>query len=207
MYKKKIILLLLLLLFSSNINAQVDVKLNLATAPLLIPNVGMEIETKEKQAVELSVLGSFWDEFPFFEDAPLHLTLAFLEYRWYQKAERQGWFIGPHIGFGTFTSQRPNSLLIKGRYDNFKPDKGSYKSGRVAFYGSSFGYSWSLNENWGLEAFIGLGLTQSQYKGFNADDERTDLDNTDAKRSFNGSGEVGVYRGGLMVIYRLGFES
>ena len=203
---KKILILLLLTASSKSTTAQVDVKLNLTSAPLLIPNVGIEIETKEKQAAQLSVIGSFWDEFPFFEDAPLHLTLAFLEYRWYQKAERQGWFVGPHIGFGTFTSQRPNFLLIKGRYKGFKPEKGSYKSGRVAFYGSSFGYSWSLNNNWGLEAFIGLGLTQSQYKGFNADDERIDLDNADTYRSFNGSGEVGVYRGGLMLVYRLDFQ-
>ena len=203
MYKK--LLLLLVLLSLSNINAQVDVKLNLATAPLLIPNVGIEIKTKEKQAVQLDVLGSFWDEFPLFDDAPLHLTLAFLEYRWYQKTERQGLFAGPHIGVGTFILQKPNSLLLKGGYGK-NPISGEYRTGRVALYGGSFGYSWSLNDNWGLEAFIGLGLTQSQYKGFNADDERTDLLNADGYRSFNGSGEVGFYRGGLMVVYKLGFE-
>ena len=187
--------------------SQVDVKLNLATAPLLVPNAGVAFQTKEKQAVQLDVLGSFWDEFPLLEDSPLHLTQIFFEYRWYQKEDLKGWFVAPHIGFGMFTMERPNFLLIKGRYDNDPVyESGKYRSGRVAFYGATFGYTWSLNQKWALEAFVGLGLTQSMYKGYE-NEQRVDLKPDEAYRPFNGSGEVGVYRGGLMLVYKIRYTN
>jgi hypothetical protein len=182
--------------------SQVDVKLNLATVPFLVPNAGIAFQTKERQAVQLDVLGSFWDEFPLLEDSPLHLTQIFFEYRWYQKEGLKGWFVAPHIGFGMYTMERPNFLFIKGRYGTPDYERGKYRSGRVAFYGVTFGYTWALNQKWALEAFVGVSLSQAMYKGYR-NEQRVDIKPEDAYIPFNGSGEVGVYRGGLMLIYKI----
>jgi len=196
----------LLLPFLSVGVAQVTVKANVATAPLLIPNVGVGLQTGEKSIVQLDVLGSFWQAFPWLDDAPLLLNQTFFEYRRFSRAANKGWFFGPHVGYGMFTFQKPNFLVL---YDHYDPnatwevrDSQTYQSGRVMFYGVTFGYAWQINDRWGLEAFVGGGLTQSWYKGYE-DDNRVDHLQETRYRPFNGSGELALYRGGLMLTYQL----
>ena len=163
-------LLVILLGSLTNAYTQTEAKVNLATLPLLIPNVGLEIPLGEKQSFQLDVLGSFWDEQPLLDDTPFHVNQAFFEYRWYQQSDTQSWFIGPHIGFGMFTLQKPEFLII---YDYWEeksaaekrldvPDD-EYQSGRVAFYGFTVGYKKRLKKGFGLEFFIGAGLTPVSY--------------------------------------------
>ena len=64
--KFKFILLLIFLGFYSF--SQTDVKINLFTAPFLIPNFAFELPTSKNQSVQLDVLGSFWNEFSLFND-------------------------------------------------------------------------------------------------------------------------------------------
>ena len=192
-------------------HAQTEAKVNLATLPFLIPNVGLEVPIGDKQSFQLDVLGSFWDEQPLLDDTPLHVNQVFLEYRWYQQSDTKNWFIGPHIGFGMFTLQKPDFAII---YDYWEEKSGAekrlnvpedeYQSGRVAFYGLTVGYKKRLKKGFGLEFFIGAGLTQSWYKGYKGL-RRVDLDDPDETvyRSFNGSGEVVAYRGGLMLTYKI----
>ena len=135
----------------------------------------------------------------------------FLEYRWYRKEDIQNWFIGPHVGFGMFTLQKPRFAVF---YDHWVEKEGAekrlnipddeYLSGRAAFYGLTIGYKKRLNKEFALEFFIGAGLTQSWYKGYKGL-RRVDLDNPDETvyRPFNGSGEVVAYRGGLMLTYKI----
>ena len=195
----------------ANVHAQTEAKINLATLPLLIPNVGLEVPLSENQSFQLDVLGSFWDEQPLLDDTPFHVNQAFLEYRWYQKSDTQSWFIGPHIGFGMFTLQKPEFAII---YDYWAEKEGAeksleipddeYQSGRVAFYGLTVGYKKRLKKDFALEFFLGAGLTQSWYKGYKGL-RRVDLDNPNETvyRPFNGSGEVVAYRGGLMLTYKI----
>ena len=192
-------------------HAQTEAKVNLATLPLLIPNVGLEVPLGDKQTFQLDVLGSFWDKQPLLDDTPFHVNQVFLEYRWYQQSDTQNWFVGPHIGFGMFTLQKPEFAII---YDYWEEKSGAeeqidvpgdeYQSGRVAFYGLTVGYKKRLKKGFGLEFFIGAGLTQSWYKGYKGL-RRIDLDYPDETvyRSFNGSGEVVAYRGGLMLTYKI----
>jgi hypothetical protein len=177
---------------------------------LLIPNVGVELGISEKHSIQLDVLGSFWDEIPLLNDTPFHLSQTFLEYRFYKKEGLQKWFIAPHVGFGMFTLQKPNYLILYDYYNEAAggnsggglPNGDAYQSGRVAFYGLTFGYKKKLNTSWSLEAFIGLGLSQSWYKGYKGN-ERVDHLGEDYPRPFNGSGEVLIHKGGLMVVYKL----
>lgn len=195
---------------SSLVHAQVEVKFNAATALLLIPNAGLELGISEKHSIQLDLLGSFWDEMPLLNDTPFHLSQTFLEYRFYKKEGLQKWFIAPHVGFGMFTLQKPNYLILYDYYNEAAggnsggglPNGDAYQSGRVAFYGLTFGYKKKLNTSWSLEAFIGLGLSQSWYKGYKGN-ERVDHLGEDYPRPFNGSGEVLIHKGGLMVVYKL----
>ena len=195
----------------ANGHAQTEAKVNLATLPLLIPNVGLEVSLGGNKSFQIDVLGSFWDEQPLLDDTPFHVNQAFLEYRGYQQSDTQGWFIGPHIGFGMFTLQKPEFAII---YDYWAekedaerrldiPDD-EYQSGRVAFYGLTVGYKKRLKKDLAIEFFIGAGLTQSWYKGYKGL-RRVDLDNPNETvyRPFNGSGEVVAYRGGLMLTYKI----
>jgi hypothetical protein len=196
---------------STSLEGQTEAKVNLVTLPLLIPNVGLEVPLGEKQSFQLDVLGSFWDEQPLLDDTPFHVNQVFLEYRWYQHSDTQKWFIGPHIGFGMFTLQKPDFAII---YDYWEEKSGAekpfdtpddeYQSGRVAFYGLSVGYKKRLKKGFGFEVFFGAGLTQSWYKGYKGL-RRVDLDPPDetAYQPFNGSGEVVAYRGGLMLTYKI----
>ena len=190
---------------------QTETKVNLATLPLLIPNVGLEVPLGEKQSFQLDVLGSFWDEQPLLDNTPFHVNQAFFEYRRYQQSDTQNWFIGPHIGFGMFTLQKPDFAII---YDywaekddadkSFDIPDDEYQSGRVAFYGLTVGYKKRLKKDFALEFFVGAGLTQSWYKGYKGL-RRVDLDDSNGTvyRPFNGSGEVVAYRGGLMLTYKI----
>ena len=190
---------------------QTETKVNLATLPLLIPNVGLEVPLGEKQSFQLDVLGSFWDEQPLLDNTPFHVNQAFFEYRRYQQSDTQNWFIGPHIGFGMFTLQKPDFAII---YDywaekddadkSFDIPDDEYQSGRVAFYGLTVGYKKRLKKDFALEFFVGAGLTQSWYKGYKGL-RRVDLDDSNGTvyRPFNGSGEVVAYRGGVMLTYKI----
>lgn len=217
MYKfltHKLILLIVSFFILSNSSqgySQTEAKLNIATLPILVPNVGLEVVINEKQSFQLDVLGSFWDEQPLLDHTPLHLSQVFLEYRWYQQADTQKWFVAPHIGFGMFTLQKPQYAVI---YDYWEEKEGAeqrfdipddeYQSGRVAFYGLTIGYKKRINKLFAIELFFGAGLTQSSYKGYKGL-RRVDLDNQQETiyRPFNRSGEIAAYRGGLMLSYKI----
>ena len=196
---------------STSLVGQTEAKINLATLPFLIPNFALEVPLGKKQSFQLDVLGSFCDEQPHFDDTPFHVNQVFLEYRLYQQSDTQKWFIGPHTGFGMFTLQKPDFAII---YDYWEEKSGAekrldvpddeYQSGRTAFYGFTVGYKKRLKKGFGLEFFIGAGLTQSWYKGYKGL-RRVDLDHPDETvyRPFNGSGEVAAYRGGLMLTYKI----
>ena len=181
--------------------AQVELKGNLPLAAVLVPNLGVEFQVGKKTSLQLDVLGSFWDSI---DGDPLHITQTFLEFRYYQNNDTSGWFLGAHLGFGMFTLQKPYNFIIYDHYsdgDVTDSADGTFKSGRSGFHGLSLGYKKLLNERWALEAFIGGGYTMSWYKGYEGT-KRTDI-GEENYRDFNGSGEVVLYRGGIMLTYKL----
>lgn len=193
----------LLLLAPHVANAQAEVKFNVATALILVPNFGVELHLAPGYTAQLDVLGSFWDSVGEDRD-PYHINETFVEARKYSQDNNQGWFAGAHVGFGMFTIQKVNAFVIYDQYqdpDTYSDVPNTFQSGRAGFYGLSFGYKKALNERWALEAFIGGGLVQSNYKGY-AGFTRVDVLPGDT-REFNRSGEWVLYRGGLMLSYAL----
>ena len=208
MFKKTI--LLLLLIISGIMTAQSDslfhskaeIKFNLASALLLVPNIGIEVQLSEKFGYQLDTSASFIDNL---EGSPFHSTQIFNELRYYPKLKEgknsRSFFIGPHIGYGMFTLRIPK--FITSLVDTELKEEGSYQSGRNAYYGITIGKKIPLkNKKLNLEIFIGGGTSQSNYKYYNKEGNRI-YENPNIEKDFNQSGEELIYRGGVMFTFKI----
>jgi len=200
MFKKWVISTFLVL--SSVLNAQTELKVNLASALLLVPNIGIEVKLSETLGYQLDTSASFYDNV---EGSPFHTIQIFNELRYYPKLKEgknvRSFFIGPHVGYGMFTLKIPK--FITSIVDTELKEEGSYQSGRNAYYGITIGKKIPLkNKKLGLELFIGGGSSQSNYKYYNKLGNRI-YENPDIEKDFNQSGEELIYKGGVMLIYKL----
>ena len=100
-----------LLLFLNFINSQTELKFNLATALILTPNIGIEVQLSEKIGYQLDTSATFFDNI---EGSPFQTTQIFNEIRYYPKLKegknKRSFFIGPHIGYGMFTLRIPKFI-------------------------------------------------------------------------------------------------
>ena len=198
---KKITTLLFLLIFTFGA-AQTELKFNLASALILTPNIGIEVQLSEKFGYQLDTSATFFDNI---EGSPFQTTQIFNELRYYPKLKegrnKRSFFIGPHIGYGMFTLRIPQ--FITSIVDTELKEEGSYQSGRNAYYGITIGKKIPLNNNnFNLEIFIGGGSSQSNYKYYNKEGNRV-YENPDLEKDFNQSGEELIYKGGVMLTYKL----
>ena len=82
-------------------------------------------------------------------------------------------------------------------------EEGSYQSGRNAYYGITIGKKIPLkSKKFNLELFLGGGTSQSNYKYYNKEGNRI-YGNPDIEKDFNQSGEELIYKGGIMLTYKL----
>ena len=208
MFHKKIFLILVMV--SGIMTAQTDslfhskaeIKFNLASALLLVPNIGIEVQLSEKFGYQLDTSASFIDNL---EGSPFHSTQIFNELRYYPKLKEgknsRSFFIGPHIGYGMFTLRIPK--FITSLVDTELKEEGSYQSGRNTYYGVTIGKKIPLkSKKLNLEIFIGGGTSQSNYKYYNKLGNRI-YENPDIEKDFNQSGEELIYRGGLMLTFKI----
>jgi hypothetical protein len=200
MFKRCIISIVLII--SSVLNAQTELKVNLASALLLVPNIGIEVKLSETLGYQLDTSASFYDNV---EGSPFHTIQIFNELRYYPKLKEgknvRSFFIGPHVGYGMFTLKIPK--FITSIVDTELKEEGSYQSGRNAYYGITIGKKIPLkNKKLGLELFIGGGSSQSNYKYYNKLGNRI-YENPDIEKDFNQSGEELIYKGGVMLTYKL----
>jgi len=198
---KKTTTLLFLLIFTFGA-AQTELKFNLASALILTPNIGIEVQLSEKFGYQLDTSATFFDNI---EGSPFQTTQIFNELRYYPKLKEgkneRSFFIGPHVGYGMFTLRIPK--FITSIVDTELKEEGSYQSGRNAYYGITIGKKIPLkNKNFNLEIFIGGGSSQSNYKYYNKEGNRI-YENPDLEKDFNQSGEELVYKGGVMLTYKL----
>ena len=197
--KTTTLLFLLILTFGA---AQTELKFNLASALILTPNIGIEVQLSEKFGYQLDTSATFFDNI---EGSPFQTTQIFNELRYYPKLKEgkneRSFFIGPHVGYGMFTLRIPK--FITSIVDTELKEEGSYQSGRNAYYGITIGKKIPLkNKNFNLEVFIGGGSSQSNYKYYNKEGNRI-YENPDLEKDFNQSGEELVYKGGVMLNYKL----
>jgi hypothetical protein len=193
--------LLFLLIFKFGA-AQTEIKFNLASALILTPNIGIEVQLSEKLGYQLDTSATFFDDI---EGSPFQTTQIFNELRYYPKLKEgkneRSFFIGPHVGYGMFTLRIPK--FITSIVDTELKEEGSYQSGRNAYYGITVGKKIPLkNKNFNLEIFIGGGSSQSNYKYYNKEGNRI-YENPNIEKDFNQSGEELIYKGGIMLTYKL----
>jgi hypothetical protein len=193
---------LLFVLFFTQFYAQTEIKINLASALILTPNIGIEVQLSEKFGYQLDTSATFFDNV---EGSPFQTTQIFNEFRFYPKLKetknQRSFFIGPHVGYGMFTLRLPK--FITTIVDTELKEEGSYQSGRNAYYGITLGKKIPLkNKNFNLELFIGGGTSQSNYKYYNKEGNRI-YENPNVEKKFNQSGEELIYRGGLMLTYKI----
>ena len=193
-------LFVFIILFSATLSSQTELKFNLASATLLVPNIGIEVQISEKFGYQLDTSASFYNNI---EGSPFHMTQIFNEIRFYPKSKKnkRNFFLGAHVGYGMYNIRLPRWIAnLSG--SEYK-EEGSYQYGRNAYYGITIGKKIPLkNEKFNLEIFVGGGSSQSNYKYYNKDEQRI-FAITNYKRKFNKSGEELPYRGGLMLIYKL----
>ena len=189
-----------LFLISLTLNSQTELKFNLASALVLVPNVGIEVQLSDRFGYQLDTSASFYDNI---EGSPFHMTQIFNELRFYPKTKKnnRSFFIGAHVGYGMYNLRLPKWITTI--VDTEYKEEGSYQYGRNAYYWITLGKKIPLkNERFNLEVFIGGGSSQSNYKYYNKDEQRI-FAITNFKRKFNKSGEELPYRGGLMITYKL----
>ena len=93
--------------------------------------------------------------------------------------------------------------FITSLFDTELKEEGSYQSGRNAYYGVTIGKKIPLkSKKLNLEIFIGGGTSQSNYKYYNKLGNRI-YENPDIEKDFNQSGEELIYRGGLMLTFKI----
>ena len=138
-------------------SAQTELKFNLATSLVLVPNIGIEIEINKKIEYQLDTSASFWDSI---DGSPYQFVQIFNELRFYLKKSNRSFFIGPHIGYGMFTVKNPKFLTSV--IDTGLKEEGSYQSGRKTSH-EDYGKKIILkNPKFGLEFFLGFGSSQSE---------------------------------------------
>ena len=191
-----------ILLFLNLSHSQTELKFNLATALILTPNIGIEVQLSEKFGYQLDTSATFFDNI---EGSPFQTTQIFNEIRYYPKLKegrnQRSFFIGPHVGYGMFTLRIPK--FITSIVDTELKEEGSYQSGRNAYYGITIGKKIPLkNEKFNIEIFLGGGSSQSNYKYYNKEGNRI-YENPDIEKDFNQSGEELIYKGGVMLTYKI----
>ena len=162
----------------------------------------LKFNFQKKFGFQLDTSATFFDNI---EGSPFQTTQIFNEIRYYPKLKegknQRSFFIGPHVGYGMFTLRIPK--FITTIVDTELKEEGSYQSGRNAYYGITIGKKIPLKSpNLNLELFIGGGSSQSNYKYYNKEGNRI-FENPDIEKDFNQSGEELIYKGGLMLTYKL----
>ena len=182
--------------------SKAEIKLNVASALVMIPNIGVEVKLSEKLSYQLDTSAVSYDSM---EGSPFHVTQIFNELRFFPKLKegrnKRSFFFGVHWGYGMYSLRLPK--FITSVVDTQLKPEGSFQSGRNTYYGISIGKKIPLNsKKFNLELFIGGGSSQSYYKYYNSNGV-LEYDDPISKRNFSNSGEELIYRGGLMIVYKL----
>lgn len=166
---------------------ETQLKVNAATLPLGMVNLGIEHAISNKITLQADGFISPWKSF---SGNHLQMYMAFAEGRYYFSEAMSKFYVGPNIGIGFFDIQK---------WNYWNTDK--YQRGVAILTGATIGYQAKLNNRLNLDIFVGGGHSQGNYKGYYKDE--SDIGRYDSAQSFNKSGEWLLYKGGIMLTYKL----
>lgn len=194
------------LFFAALLNAQTEIKVNTLFAPVGIYNIAVEKPINNKISMQVEAFVSPWKSF---NGRNLQIYMGTVEGRYYFKEKMKNWYVGTYVSMAAFNLQKWNYWKDKPVFDELGqpeilPDgsvrvTGRYQKGLAFIFGVSGGYHFTINDNWGLDLYAGIGTTQSFYKGYLKDNG----ERYDGAKKFNKSGELIPTRGGLMLTYKI----
>lgn len=183
----KKLLFLTLLLFTVPIQSQTYIKGNIASALLLIPNVGVETSIGEKSTFQFDVTASFWNSI---KGYPYVFYTFIPEYRYHFSEKYNGFYAGANIGFDIYDVTKWNYI-----------EHNVHTVGVGYLLGATIGYQIKINDRFILDSSIGGGTHQGFYHSYYIETgERWEQDTATSK---NKSGEWIPYRIGIMISYRI----
>lgn len=198
--------LFFILLLSTNLLAQTEIKINTPFVPLGIINIAAEKSVSKHISIQAEAFVSPWESFG---GRNLQIYMGTLEGRYYFKEMMHGWYVGAYGSIAAFNLQKwnyysPQPVFDKEGNTELLADgtvrlTERYQKGLAFIFGVSGGYHFKINDHLGLDAYMGVGTTQSIYKGYMKDNNQR----YDGAEKWNRSGELIPTRGGLMITYRL----
>lgn len=185
---KKFSFLFLVLFLTWSSQSQTVIKANVS-ALLGYPQIGLETTLGKKTTFQIDALASLWKSF---NGGPQEIYMVVPEFRYYPKKALEGFYFGIHIGGSKYKFQKWNYLNT----DN-------YQEGYSILYGGTIGYQVKIDEHFSLDGFIGGGSQQGYYNGYLI----STGERYEHARTYNKSGEFLPYRGGIMIVYKLGVKN
>lgn len=177
------------------------VKANALFLPIGVFNAGLEYQLNKKITVQGDVFISPWKSFA---GKYSQVYMIGFDGRYYFDEAFKHFYVGANISAARFIIQKYN-YWSDGLYQ-YTPESpiyntsDLYQDGYSVFLGATVGYQFQLSENWNMDLYLGAGTAQSFYKGYHKElGIRYDNDG----RTWNKSGELIPYRGGVMISYRL----
>jgi len=210
MLKIKYITGFLTLFLLGNLNAQeqqenketsVYIKGNALLIPIVVVNVGLEHQLSKKITVQTDALISPWKSFGGHE---LQYYSISVEGRYYFNEAFKHWYVGANIAGSRFIAQKWNywndNISINESTGISYVNSNLYQKGYSVIFGVTGGYQFQVSDKWNIDVYASIGSSQDFYKGY----DRTTGERYDkTSSSYNKSGEIIPYRGGVMISYKL----
>lgn len=182
------VLFFLTVFAQAQVQERVYFKHNLLLLPLGVVNTGLEFRVGPRHTVQADVLVSPWKSFAG-EHAMLFTVQG--EGRYYFRDAFKGFYLGVNAGAGVYNFTK---------WGHWRMDQ--YQRGFAFMAGGTVGWQVKLEDYWNLDIFVGGGMVQSQYHGYQYVAKGRVI-RYDGANGWNKSGEILPYRGGIMLSYRL----
>ena len=122
-------------------------------------------------------------------DGPVVMAMTFAESRYYPVESFRGFFVGPNVGFSSYTLSKGIHPMYWGSYSN------EYQVGCNFMVGLTLGYAFTLTRHWGIELSVGGGFQTSVYEGHYMSDGSMYI-------GWNGSSEWIPYKAAVNIVYK-----
>ena len=164
-------------------------KLNAAVV-LGVVNPAVEFRVHRNITVGLEGIGVFYPKgFGKLIDGPVVMAMTFAESRYYPVESFRGFFVGPNVGFSSYTLSKGIHPMYWGSYSN------EYQVVCNFMVGLTLGYAFTLTRHWGIELSVGGGFQTSVYEGHYMSDGSMYI-------GWNGSSEWIPYKAAVNIVYK-----
>jgi len=181
----KKITLIFTLVVCLQLQAQTFIKYNPLPNFVGAVNLGVETSVGKKATFSFDILTSPWD----YQGQPRKFIYFVPEVRYHFNEKYKGFYLGGHMAYVQYNTQKWN-------YD-YLPNY--YQQGFGYIIGATLGYQLPIAKKWNLDFFIGGGWQEGYYKGYDG----VTGERIDGAVHWNRSGDWYLYRGGLMIAYKI----